>query len=194
MALRLLAVTGTEPVTLAEAKAVCRVDADITADDTMITAMIKAARSQCEQILCRTIVRAQYERALDAFPDGGIALAWPTVDGITSVQYVDAAGVLQTLLPTLYTLDSREDQGWVLPADGTDWPVTLDTANAVRVTFTTRWTQGGNDAWPEDIRSWIMMRVATLYKFREQIAAGVSVAELPRDHGMGLLDRWVAYG
>lgn len=194
MGLRLLTVIGAEPVTLAEAKAVCRVDADITADDAMITGMIKAARGQAEQITCRTIVRAQWERSLDAFPEGGIELAWPTVETINSIAYVDAAGALQTLSSALYTLDGREDPGWAMPAEGADWPATLDTANAVRVTFTARWLEGGTDACPEDIRSWIMMRVATLYKFREHVAAGVSVAELPREHGMGLLDRWVWYG
>ena len=37
------------------------------------------------------------------------------------------------------------------------------------------------------------MRVATLYKFRESIAAGVSIADLPREHGGGLLDAWRTY-
>lgn len=192
MALKLVAVTGTEPVTLSEIKAMCRVDADITADDTILTALGKAARSQCEHLLDRTIVAATYERTLDAFPEDGIQLAWPTVNGITSVQYVDAAGVLQTLSNSLYTLDDKEHPGWVLPAEDTDWPTTLDTANAVRVTFTTRWTEGGNDAIPEDVKNWILMRAATAYKFREQVASG-SVAELPRGFGDGLLDRWRVY-
>lgn len=193
MALRLVAVTGTEPVTLTEIKAMCRVDADITADDTILTALGKAARSQCEHLLDRTIVAATWERTLDAFPEDGIQLAWPTVNGITSVQYVDAAGDLQTLHSSLYTLDDKEHPGWVLPAEDTDWPTTLDTANAVRVTFTTRWTEGGNDEIPEDVKNWILMRAATAYKFREQVAAGAGVSELPRSFGDGLLDRWRVY-
>lgn len=193
MALKLISTSGSEPVTLAEIKAMCRVDADITADDTLLTALGKAARSQCEHLTDRTIVAATYERSLDAFPEDGIQLAWPHVASITSVQYVDAAGTLQTLSSALYTLDSREHPGWVLPAEDTEWPTTLDTANAVRVTFTTRWADGGNDAWPEDIKNWILMRAATAYKFREQVAAGMSVAELPRGFGDGLLDRWRVY-
>lgn len=193
MALRLVAVTGTEPVTLSEIKAMCRVDADITADDTLLTALGKAARSQCEHLLDRTIVAATWERTLDAFPEDGIQLAWPTVNSITSVQYVNAAGDLTTLSSSLYTLDDKEHPGWVLPAEDTDWPTTLDTANAVRVTFTTRWTEGGNDAIPEDVKNWILMRAATAYKFREQVASGAGVSELPRGFGDGLLDRWRVY-
>lgn len=193
MALKLLTVTGTEPVTVAEAKIACRIDADITADDDLLTALIKAARSQAEQILCRTITDATYERSLDAFPDGGIQLAWPHPTAVSSLQYVDSAGDLQTLDSSLYTLDAREYPGWVLPAEDTDWPSTLDTANAVRVAFVTKWVEGGTNAVPEDVKTWIKLRVATMYKFREQVAAGMSIAELPRGHIDGLLDRWVAY-
>lgn len=190
MSLKLISISGAEPVTLAEAKTVCRVDADITAEDALITMLIKAARSEAEQQLGRALVTAQYERALDAFPAGGIELAWPTVSAINSVQYVDATGTLQTLGGSAYTLDNRELPGWCMPAYGTDWPATLDTAGAVRVTFTVGWGEG---SVPEDVRAWVQMRVATLYKFREQVAAGVSISELPREHGAGLLDKWRTY-
>ena len=189
MALKLIEVTGSEPVSTAEAKLVCRVDADITADDTLIARLIKAARAQCEHLLDRTITTTQYERTLDAFPDGGIRLAWPHVTGIDSITYTDTAGDAQTLNSALYTLDAREHPGWALPADDTTWPDTLATANAVRVLFTCGWVETGA-AVPEDVKSWILMRVATMYKFREQIASGVTINELPRGHGDGLLDRW----
>ncbi len=186
--LKLLAVTGSEPITTAEAKAMCRIDDDITADDTLIAALIKAARSQAEHLMGRTVTTAQYERALDAFPDGGIQLAWPTVSSIQSITYIDEAGDLQTLSSSLYTLDAREHPGWAMPAEDTEWPSTLDTAAAVRVAFTSAWAEGGSV--PEDVKTWIKLRVATMYKFREQVAAGMSVAELPRSHVDGLLDRW----
>lgn len=193
MALKLLVVTGSEPVSVAEAKIVARVDSDITADDSLFTVLIKAARAQAEQILCRTITEAQYERSLDAFPDGGIQLAWPHVTAINSLQYVDAAGDLQTWDGSNYTLDAREHPGWVLPVAGMDWPDTLDTANAVRVVFTVNWIEGGTGAVPDDVRAWIKLRVATMYKFREQVASGVSISEMPRSHVDGLLDRWMVW-
>lgn len=191
MALKLLSTSGAEPVTLAQAKVACRVDADITADDSLIQTYIGAAREEAEQELGRALVTGQYERALDAFPCGGIELAWPTVSAINSVQYIDTAGVLQSLPGAAYTLDSREGRGWCMPAYGTDWPSTLDTAMAVRVTFTSSWSEGGSV--PNSVQAWILMRVATLYKFREQVAAGVSISELPREHGAGLLDKWRTY-
>ncbi len=191
MALKLLSTSGAEPVTLSQAKLACRVDADITADDTLLQLYISAAREQAEQEMGRALVTSQYERLYDAFPAGAIELAWPTVSAINSVQYVDPAGVLQTVDSLLYTLDSREDRGWCIPAYGTDWPATLNTASAVRVTFTSGWSEGA--AVPAGVQNWILLRVATLYKFRELVAAGVSVAELPREHGAGLLDKWRTY-
>ena len=166
MALKLLSTSGAEPVTLSQAKLACRVDADITADDTLLTSFIKAARSQAEQQLGRSLVTSQYERSLDAFPPGAIELARPHVTAINALQYVDTAGTLQTLSSTLYTLDDRELPGWCVPAAGATWPDTLATVNAVRVTFTCGWTEG---TLPEDIQAWVLMRVATLYKFREAV-------------------------
>ena len=55
-----------EPVTLAEAKAHLRVD--ISDDDDLITAIIKAAREYCEEYLDRTLVHTQWTMRMDAFP------------------------------------------------------------------------------------------------------------------------------
>lgn len=191
MSLKLITGVSTEPLSLAEAKAACRVDADITADDAFISAAISAARSQAEQYLCRALAPQTWERTLDAFPVGGIELGWPTVTAIVSVVYTDTAGTPQNLVSSAYVLDADFAPGWCMEAEGASWPATLDTANAVRVRFTSGWAEGAGV--PEDVKSWIKLRVATLFKFREMVAAGVSVAELPRDHGLGLLDRWVVY-
>lgn len=192
MTVKMITAPTAEPVTLADAKLVCGIDADITKWDTLITALISAARSDAEQQTGRTIAAARWERVLDAFPDSGIALAWPVVTSVVSVKYVDTAGELQTLASTAYTLDADFLPGWVLPSAASPaWPDTLDTANAVRVQFDTAWDAAV--AVPEEVKSWIKMRVASLFKFREMVAAGVSVAELPRGHGDGLLDKWRLY-
>lgn len=190
MTLKLITAPTVEPVTLAEAKAVCKVDG--TAEDTYITALISAAREQAEQELGRSLAAATWERVLDAFPESGIQLGWPHVTSIVSVIYVDTAGAQQTLDPGAYTLDADYLPGWALPsATNPAWPDTLDTANAVRVRFITGWAEGA--AVPPSIKSWILVRVATAFKARESIVIGQSVAELPRMHGDGLLDKWRVY-
>lgn len=188
MALKLITVSGSEPVTLAELKVAAKIDADLTGEDDFITALGKAARSSAEQYMNRIIVAQQFERSLDAFPEGGIQLAWPYVTTIDSVTYIDENGDSQTLSSSLYSLDNRELPGWVLPAEDTDWPTTLDTANAVRVTFTSGWGEG---SVPEDVKTFIKMRVATLYRNREQL--GGKASDLHRDYTIGQLDRWSVY-
>lgn len=189
MTLKLITAPSTEPVTLVEVKALLRIDN--SAEDTLLNALIAAARGQAEQELGRALATATWERVLDAFPsdNSAIRLGWPTVTGIVSVVYINTAGTQTTLNAADYSLDADYLPGWVAPsASAPSWPATLDTANAVRVQFTSGWAEGS--AVPEDIKAWIKMRVAALHKFREPIAAGVSIAELPRDHGAGLLDRW----
>lgn len=192
MTLKLITPPTLEPLTVAEAKALLRIDN--SAEDTLIASLIAAARGQAEQELGRALAAARWERVLDAFPsdDSAIRLGWPTVTSIASVKYIDTAGAQQTLAASAYSLDADYLPGWVAPsATAPSWPATLDTANAVRVQFDVAWGEGA--AVPEDIKSWIKMRVAALHKFREPIAAGVSISELPRDHGAGLLDRWRVY-
>jgi uncharacterized phiE125 gp8 family phage protein len=191
MTLRLITAPTEEPITLADAKLVCGVDADITNWDTLITSLISSGREDAEQQLGRTVAGARWERVLDEFPaDGGaIRLGWPRVTGIVSIVYIDAAGVAQTMLSTDYSLDADYEPGWVAPsATAGTWPSAMDAANAVRVRFDTAW--GDGSTVPESVKQYIRVRVATLFKFREAIAAGVSVAELPRDVGAGLLDKW----
>jgi uncharacterized phiE125 gp8 family phage protein len=105
------------------------------------------------------------ELALDAFPDGPIELPRTPVTGITSIKYLDAAGTLQTLDPSLYTLDDySSQQHWAVPAFGTTWPGTLDAANAVKVRFA-----AGAAAIPGAVRSALLLIVGHLDTNRSEV-------------------------
>lgn len=167
MALKLITAPTSEPVTLADAKAHCRVDA--SSDDALLTALITAAREQAEHYLGRAIMTQTWERVLDDFPAGSgeIELA-PTVQSITSITYLDADEVSQVLPSTDYTLDADNLPGWALPDPDLGWPATLDTVNAVRVRFVRGWPSAG--AVPQSIKQWILVQVGYWYANRE--AAG----------------------
>lgn len=185
MTLKLITAPATEPVTLAEAKAQCRVD--VSDEDSLITALIVAARQEAEHILGRALITQTWERVVDAFPDVELELGMPPVQSVTSITYVDLAGVTQTLAAPSYVLDNTLEPGFVLPAAGYTWPETFDTVNAVRVRFTSGYGASASNV-PQSIRTWVLMRVATLYKFREEAAVGVSVTEMPARHLDRLLD------
>lgn len=188
--LKLITAPATEPVSLEEAKLHLRVEH--TADDDLITALIRAAREQAEHELGRALITQTWERVLDAFPAAELELGKPPVQSITSITYTDENEDSQTLSSSLYSLDSDTEPGWVLPAIDTDWPDTLDTTNAVRVRFVCGY--GAADDVPEAIKAWIKIRLATMYKMREQFVAGVSVSEVGTNFIDRLLDPYRFYG
>jgi uncharacterized phiE125 gp8 family phage protein len=185
MTLNLITAPATEPVTLSEAKAQCRVDA--ADEDALITALITAARQEAEHALGRSLITQTWERVLEIFPpDDKIKLCVPPVASITSIVYIDAAGATQTLSASYYELDAVNDPGLVRLADGYQWPSTADTVGAVKVRFVAGY--GNAAAVPQAIKTWLLMRVATLYKFREESVLGVSVTEVPGRYTDRLLD------
>ena len=179
-------------VSLADAKLHLKVDG--SDDDTLITAMVAAATQQAQHETGRALMRATWERRLDAFPAAEIRLGLPPVVSVVSVTYIDPAGATQTVPSASYTLDDSTDSGsgWVLPGPGYQWPDTAAGANVVRVRF-----QAGHltaAEVPESIRAWIMLQVGALYRNREAFSAGVTVQELPGRFTDMLLDPWRYYG
>jgi uncharacterized phiE125 gp8 family phage protein len=175
----------TEPVTLLEAKLHAKVDH--TDDDTLITALISAAREQAEHLIGRALITQTQELVLDSFPASEISLHLPDVQAIASVKYINLEGVERTMDAAEYSLDMESTPCWLLPAYGFSWPPTLDTVNTVRIRFTVGYGATAADV-PQAIRAWLLVRVASLYAQREAHVSGVSVAELPGRFIDGLLD------
>lgn len=169
---------ASECVTLVEAKAHLRVD--LADDDALITALITAARLDAEARTNRTLVETVLELQLDAFPaDGCMRLHNPPIQSVTYVKYYDAAGVLQTLDPATYVLDTASEPARLVQAYGQSWPSTYGRPGAVQVRYVAGLPAADKAKVPENIKAWIKLRLGTLYEHREQIALGVSVAEIP---------------
>ncbi len=185
MALKLITAPAATPVTLAEAKAHCRVDH--SDEDAWFGIAIAAATAKAEHELGRALITQTWEAVYDAFPAGGIELGRPTVQSIVSVKYLDGTGTEQTISSTGYVLDPDMLPGFVLPAAASAWPSAADAVNAVRVRFTC----GYGDtpaAVPANVRSWILMHIGTAYRNRETAVQGVSISELPNRYVDLLLD------
>jgi len=145
-----------EPITLAEARAQCRVDH--SAEDALITSLIVVAREQAEQRLSRALITQTWERVLDAFPVAEIELGMPKQLSVVSVKYIDSQGDEQTLDSAAYSLDAETIPGFLHPAYGTSWPATLCAANAVRVRFTAGFGSAA-EAVPNSIKQWMLLHV-----------------------------------
>lgn len=187
MTTRLITAPTSEPVSLAEAKLHLRVDHN--AEDTLIQALVTAAREQCEHILGRSIMPQTWELVLDTFPaDGDIELSNPPIISIASVKYIDAnTGTEVTLASNQYALDKDSEPGWLMPESGITWPATYAAANAVRV----RYQAGYADAAsvPVSIKNWILLAIGVWYQNREAMAFN-TLEKLPHDFFGGVLDRY----
>lgn len=189
MALALITAPATEPVSLTEAKAQCKVEH--STDDALLAILIQGARESAEQLTRRALITQTWEQRLDEFPSLGIELPMPSVLSIVSVKYTDVDGAEQTIDSANYALDAATSPGWVLPAVDYEWPATEASANAVRVRFTAGY--GAASAVPAAIKQWMLLQIGAAYRNREAFSAGISLAELPNRFVDALLDRERAY-
>lgn len=188
MTLKYISGPDLEPITLDEAKAQCRVSS--TDEDDLLTALIIAARQECEHKVGRMLISQVWEQVFDAFPSGAIDLDMAGATSVVSVTYVDTAGALQTYGSANYVLDAEcEQESWLHPAAGTTWPSTYDSANAVHIRFVVGFGPSASDV-PRSVRTWLLMRVGTLYQCRTEISSGAPLSELPMRFTDGLLDRY----
>lgn len=170
MALTLVTAPSVEPVTRQEAKDFARITT--TADDTLVDALIVAARRQIEQLTRRVLVTQTWDLTLDAFPDGNeqIEVPLPPLQSVTSISYTDTDGVGQTVPVADYVVDTKSEPGRIVPAFSKTWPSTRDIVNAVAVRFVAGF--GLAVAVPESLKTAIKLVVATLYEHREMILVG----------------------
>lgn len=149
-----------EPISLATAKLHLRVDS--SDDDALINALIATARRQAEQETRRYLITQTLERTLDAFP---CALILPPLQSVSSIKYLDAAGVLQTLAAEQYVVDALSAPARISRAESVDWPTTRAQHNAVTIRFVAGY--GAAAAVPETIKQWMLLQIGHWYANRE---------------------------
>ena len=188
MSLKLITAATILPVSLAEAKAHLRVD--VADDDAQITAMIWAAAQGAEQATGRALTAQTWELALNAFP-AALQLTRVPVASVTSLTYIDSAGVSTVLSNTLYALSVADDFGFasVAPVYAGTWPTTRAEVNAVKLRFVAGYADAASV--PEAIKSWIKLQVGAMYANRESVNIGNIVS--PLGFVDALLDRYKVY-
>ena len=156
-----------EPVTLAEAKDHLRID--VTDDDALVGFMIQAARESIESFLGRTIITTTFDLFLDRFPgrSGTIVVPSPRLQSVTTVKFIDTAGVLQTVPSADFLVDTSSEPGRITPStDSLIWEETETRIKAVEVRYVAGYGTATTDV-PEAIRLAILLMTADLYEHRE---------------------------
>lgn len=168
-----------KPVSLAEAREHCRVDAND--DDAVISAFIDAAIVYLDGwsgVLGRCIVNQDWRQSAAAWPACGvILLPFPDVSAAT-VKYLDADGVEQTVDGALFDR-LEDDRGTIIRLrDAFTYPaISKDRADGVRVEFTAGYGATAADV-PAALRTAILLMVAHWYANRETATEG-ALSEIP---------------
>jgi len=175
LALTLFTPPDDEPVSLAEAKLHLR-ETGIDQDGRIVS-LIKAARQYVEVYLWRTLIETEFDWYLDCFP-AEFLVPRPPLISVTSIKYVDTAGVEQTLSASLYRVDTASEPARIAPAYGEVWPSIREINNAVVVRFKAGYGDGPGDV-PESIRQAMLLLIGTMYERRETDIVGAAATVIP---------------
>jgi uncharacterized phiE125 gp8 family phage protein len=163
------------PIDNTEAKAHMAID-DSTFD-MQINDFITAATAYIENRTGRQICTATLELRFDKFPVGRIYLPKGQLQSVTSVKYIDTAGVEQTVTSTDYLVSDSREPAFVEPAYGKNWPIARDESDAIRVRFVCGY--GDSSVTPRAISQAALLLVAHMFEHREAVVFNASPQEVP---------------
>lgn len=180
--------TATYTDNIADAALGAEAPAANTTQDWMLALFIRSARSAAERITRRALVTQTWDLMLDHFPSWHMVIPRPKTQSIVSITYVDTNGNTQTMDPATYHVDLASEPARITPAFGLIWPIARWQDNAVTVRFIAGYGTAADV--PSGIKSWMLMRIKTLWDNRSSIEVGqrVTMIELPSEFVDGLLD------
>jgi len=150
-----------EPLSSEQARMQIGLDSADTSMDSMLTALITAAREYVEKYTNRSLITATWVAYMDSFESWGIELYKLPISEITSIKYYDTNNDKQTLDSDLYVTDVISEPARIIPASGESWPDTYDRPNAVEITFTSGYGTTAASV-PKTIQAAMLMLIAHL--------------------------------
>lgn len=166
-------------LTLAEAKAHCRVDdAD---SDALITSLISAVESYLDGytgILGRALINQTWRVNLCDWPECDIRLPLSPVSTITSIKYYDTANAQQTISGANYSMHEDALSPYVKFISTYSTPTLYDRDDAIEVLFVAGYGATASDV-PAAIRHAALMTIGHLYENRETVVIDSTAVKLP---------------
>jgi uncharacterized phiE125 gp8 family phage protein len=176
MALTLVTAPADEPVSLDDAKAHVREIED--AEDALIEGYLLAARQHVETYTRRALITQTWDYTVDGL-GRQVELPKPPVQSVTSVQYLDSTGALQTLAVDQYRVVKRDTgETAIVPAYGAIWPSIYPVEAAVTVRFVCGYGTTPESV-PQALRQAILLLTGHWFANREAVNVGNIVSELP---------------
>ena len=167
MTLELVTGPATASLTLAEVKAHLRIDADD--EDTLLTNLIHTAEAHVDGLgdLGRAMITQSWAQYVDQNP-GWVKLSMTPVQSLTSVEYYDSDGALQTATVGDFELWRDGDFMWCKPKDNAQWPQADTRPDAIKITYVAGYGDAASDI-PESVRTAMLMLIGHLYEHREAV-------------------------
>lgn len=171
----LLTAPAAEPLSLAEAKQVLRVEhAD---DDDLIGALIRGARGHVEAATRRALITQTWRHVLDAWPTGGeMAMSPSPLREVLAARVYQSSGATQPLDAGVFAPDLARDR---LLFDATAVPAPERTHAGIEIDVRVGYGADA-DAVPEPLRQAMRLLVAHWYELRGVVASGQG-APLPEN-------------
>jgi uncharacterized phiE125 gp8 family phage protein len=180
MILQVVTPPATFPVTLAEAKAQCRIDIDD--EDDLIYGFIGAATERVQLAARRTLMTTVYDLFFDAWPSFPIRLELPPVVSVTGIYNTpEDASEIEWAAANNYAVNTNSEPARIVYRRNATTPSpTLEPVNAVRIRYTAGYGSTAS-AVPDRYRQAIRMLIGHYYENREAllVAQGLSMSELP---------------
>lgn len=151
-----------------------------TEDDEDIQSFINSAIAEAQDITNRQFATATYELYLSEFKRE-IKLPKNPIQEIISIEYLDSSNNYVLLDSSSYFLYEDLEIGTIVFKT---IPGIRVEKKAVKITFKSGYTT----AFPADLKQWLKVRVSTLYEYREELTAGVSISK--NNHVDSILQRY----
>jgi len=167
-----------------------RLEPALTPQDGLIQSFVAAARQEGERVSRRQFITATWELWLQnpvlwslrdgwEWADDSLYLPLPPLQSVTSIKYLDGAGVEQTWSASEYTVEAPAgdfaQRGRVYAKAGFSWP----SSTSIKVRFVC-----GYGATPASVpglfRSAMLLIVGEAYESRELQSVGTSAVRNPR--------------
>jgi uncharacterized phiE125 gp8 family phage protein len=176
MALILTVVPAAEPISLAEAKAHLRIDS--SDEDTLLSALILAARMFVEKTLGLALITQGWSYFLDFWPHRScVTLPISPVQSVSALTVHDANGGSAGLAASDYAIDVLS-QPARLVLKGASPSVVARELNAFEIAFTAGYGDEASDV-PAPIRHALTLLVAHWFERREPVVLGLGAQEVP---------------
>lgn len=188
-----------EVVTLDEARSQCRIDQ--SDEDALLQSYIQASGQHIEDVTGRQRLTATWELSLDGF-SCWIDVPKPPLRSVTSITYVDQAGVTQTWAASNYKVlgavganpSPTARRGRIELAYGAFWPITRWESGSVMVRFSAGY--GDASKVPTALKQAQLMLISHWYRNREPVNIGNITSTLPMavDALLGPYRTWALSG